>query len=49
MWSPTKMDFLFYYFSVIYYDFFKDSAEINKNEKDKTAFKTAYNEATEVR
>jgi hypothetical protein len=23
--------------------FFKDSAEINKNDKDKIAFKTAYN------
>jgi hypothetical protein len=29
MWSPTKIDFLFY-------DFFKDSDEINKKEKDKT-------------
>jgi len=29
--------------------FFKDSAEINKKEKDKTAFKTAYNIAREVR
>ena len=27
---------------MIYYDFFKDSAEI---KKDKTAFKTAYNRA----
>jgi hypothetical protein len=49
MWSPTKLDFLFYDFSVIYYDFFKDSAEINKKEKDKTAFKTAYYRAREVR
>jgi hypothetical protein len=23
MWSPTKLDFLFYDFSVIYYDFLK--------------------------
>jgi len=23
MWSPTKLDFLFYDFSVIYYDFSK--------------------------
>ena len=29
--------------------FFKDSAEINKKEKDKTAFKTAYNRVREVR
>jgi hypothetical protein len=29
--------------------FFKDSAEINKNEKDKIAFKTAYNRIREVR
>ena len=28
--------------------FFKDSAEINKKEKDKTAFKPAYNRAREV-
>ena len=38
MWSPTKLDFTFYDFSVIYYDFFKDSTKINKKEKDKTAF-----------
>ena len=49
MWSPTKLNFLFYDFSMIYYDFFKDSAKINKKEKDKTAFKTAYNRAREVR
>jgi hypothetical protein len=41
MWSATKLDFLFYDFSVIYYDFSKKIAEINKNEKDITAFKTA--------
>jgi hypothetical protein len=29
--------------------FFKDSAEINKKEKDKTDFKTDYNMAREVR
>ena len=29
--------------------FFKDSVGINKKEKDKTAFKTAYNRAREVR
>jgi len=34
MWSPTKLDFLFYDFSVIYYDFLKYLAEINKKEKD---------------
>jgi hypothetical protein len=28
---------------------FKDSTEINKKEKDKTAFKTAYNRVREVR
>ena len=33
MWSPTKLDLLFYDFFMIYYDFFKDSAEINKKEK----------------
>jgi len=35
MWSPTKLDFLFYDFSMIYYDFFKDSVEIIKKEIDK--------------
>ena len=49
MWSTTKLDFLFYDFSRIYYDFFKDLAEINKKEKDKTDFKTAYNRVREVR
>ena len=29
--------------------FFKDSAEINKKEKDKTTFETTYNRAREVR
>jgi hypothetical protein len=29
--------------------FFNDLAEINKKEKDKTTFKTAYNRAREVR
>jgi len=33
MWSITKLDFLFYDFSIIYYDFFKDLAKINKKEK----------------
>jgi hypothetical protein len=28
---------------------FKDSAEINKKEKDKTAFKTVYNRVREVK
>jgi hypothetical protein len=49
MWSPTKLDFPFYDFSMIYYDFFKYLAKINKKEKNKTAFKTAYNRAREVR
>jgi hypothetical protein len=30
MWSPIKLDSPFYDFSVIHYDFFKDSVEINK-------------------
>ena len=49
MWSPTKLDFLFLWF---FYDLlwlFKDSAEINKKEKDKNAFKTAYNKVREVK
>jgi hypothetical protein len=41
MWSPTKLDFPFYDFSMIYYDFFKNSDEINKKEKDKTAVTVA--------
>jgi hypothetical protein len=43
MWSPTKLGFLFYDFSVIYYDFFKDLTKINKKEKTKLPLKTAYN------
>jgi hypothetical protein len=34
---------------VIYYDFFKDLAKINKKEKDKIAFKIVYNRVREVR
>jgi len=30
--SPTKFDFLFYNFTVIYYDFCKNSKEINKKQ-----------------
>jgi hypothetical protein len=40
MWSPIKLDFLFYDFSVIFYDFFKDSVEINRKEKSKPLFCT---------
>jgi hypothetical protein len=29
--------------------FFKDSTKINKKEKDKTTFKTAYNRIKEIR
>jgi len=47
MWSPTKLEFSFYDFSMIYYNFSKDLAEIKK--KDKTTFKTAYNRAMKVR
>jgi hypothetical protein len=49
MWSPTKLDFPFYDFFCDLLRFFKDSAEINKKEKDKTVFKTAYNRVREVR
>ena len=48
MWSPTKLYFLFYDFFYLLW-FFKDSAEINKKEKDKTISKTVYNMASEVR
>jgi len=37
-WSPIKLDFVFYDFFMIYYDFFKISAKINKKTKDKTTF-----------
>jgi hypothetical protein len=33
MLSPTKLDFLFYDSFVIYYDFLKDLAEINKKRQ----------------
>jgi len=33
--NTTKLDFLFYDFSVIYYFFKKASAEINKKKKEK--------------
>ena len=35
MWSPTKLNFLFYDFSMIYYDFSKIQPN-KKKEKDKT-------------
>jgi hypothetical protein len=41
MWSPTKMYFSFYDFFMIYYDFFKDSDEVNLKEKDKTTVTVA--------
>jgi hypothetical protein len=37
MWSPTKLNFLFYDLLC----FFKDSDEINKKENDKTAVTVA--------
>ena len=49
MWSPTKLDFPFYGFFCDLLWFFKDLAEINKKEKDKTVFKVTYNRAREVR
>ena len=33
MWSPKKVDFLFYDFSIIYYDFSKIQSECKKKEK----------------
>ena len=47
--ESNKIVFSILWFFVIYYDFFKDSAEINKKDKDKTTFKIAYNRAREVR
>ena len=37
MWSPTKLGFLFYNVFYNLLQFFKDSVEINKKGKDKTA------------
>ena len=43
VWSLIKLYFIFYDFSVIYFDFFKYLAEINKKDKDKTFItKTLY-------
>ena len=36
MWSPTKLNFLFYDFSMIYNDFSKIQLKFFKKEKDKT-------------
>jgi len=36
IWSLSKLDFIFYDFSVIYYDFFKYLAKININKKTKS-------------
>ena len=41
-----KLDFLFYDFSVIYYDFLNIQP---KKDKDKISFKSAYNRVREVR
>jgi hypothetical protein len=32
MWIPTKLDFLFYDFSMIYYDFSNIQQKINKKQ-----------------
>ena len=36
MWSPTKLNFSFYVFSMIYNDFSKIQLKFFKKEKDKT-------------
>jgi hypothetical protein len=36
MWIPTKLDILFYVFSIIYYDFLKIQRKQIKKIKDKT-------------
>jgi hypothetical protein len=41
MWSPTKLDFLFYDFSVIYYDFSKIQRKQIEKEKVKTVVTVA--------
>jgi hypothetical protein len=38
MLSPTKLNFLFYDFSVIYYNFLKTQRKYKKKEKNNTTF-----------
>ena len=45
--NKIRFSILWFFYDLLW--FFKDSAEINKKEKDKTSFKTAYNRAREVR
>ena len=47
--ESNKIEFSILWFFCDLLWFYKDSAEINKKEKDKTAFKTAYNRVREVR
>jgi len=35
MWSPKKLDFLFYDFCTIYYDFFEDLGEIKRKRQNR--------------
>ena len=41
MWSPTKLDFLFYDFFVIYYDFSKIQLNFFKKRKNKNTVTVA--------
>ena len=41
MWSPTKLNFSFYDFSIIYNDFSKIQLIFFKKEKDKTTITVA--------
>ena len=47
--ESNKIEFSILWFFCYLLWFFKDSAKINKKEKDKTAFKTAYNRTSEVK
>jgi hypothetical protein len=47
--ESNKIRFSILCFFVIYYDFSKNLAEINKKGKDKTTFKTAYNRVREIK
>jgi hypothetical protein len=41
MWSLTKLDFLFYECSMIYYDFLKIQRKLIKKKKDRTTVTVA--------
>jgi hypothetical protein len=48
MWSPTKLDFLFYDFSVIYYDFSNIQRKETKRQNVSTVANPRYCSKTAV-